>query len=377
MQVFKLYFRIAKTQLVSMAIVVVVFLMILNFTDVSSVAEEFSETAMSLTVYDEDQTEESRHLVDYLSRHNRIAEVEDQKDQLIDALYFTSTDYVITIREGFAERIKRGETEGLFLVRYIHDSYTNRLADEMLETYVSTVQAYRLSRPDYETAEEDAVKALEKPVSVRMDRGAVVQSGKVGGFFNYLPYAIFSLVVTVIAPVLIAMNKKEVAFRTYCSRTSMKAVSFQTLLAGLVSVMGIWLLLMGLGLVKNGEIFAGNLWFGVANSLVFTLVSVAIALFLAVLGVSENVLGFLTQVLGMSMAFLCGMFVPLAFLDESVTAIGRFLPAYWYVRANDMICGLGSENFDLSGIMRYMGIEFLFAAAIFVMTMSVSRLKRR
>ena len=133
---------------------------------------------------------------------------------------------------------------------------------------------------------------------------------------------------------------------------------------------------MIIGVGKNGGMFSGHIWYGVLNSASFTLVSVSIALLFSELGVKENVLSFVTQVLGLGMAFLCGMFVPQEMLSSGVLGAARFLPAYWYVRANDMICGLSSDAFKSSTVLICIGIQVLFAAAIFAVSLIVKKNKK-
>ncbi len=66
------------------------------------------------------------------------------------------------------------------------------------------------------------------------------------------------------------------------------------------------------------------------------------------------------------MSFLCGVFVPQSVMSESVLAVGRFLPAYWYIRANDAIAALStSQSVNLRPIYGSMLIQLGFAAAIF------------
>ncbi|MBQ8119326.1 MAG: hypothetical protein IJ172_00905, partial [Ruminococcus sp.] len=119
MQVFKLFFKIAKTKWLATLIFLGIFLLILNFTDVGKGATEFSSSKMALTVYDHDNTDASKKLCEYLKKNNEIVEVEDDKDKIIDALYITSTNYIIDIKEGYAERLAKGETDGLFTTRYL------------------------------------------------------------------------------------------------------------------------------------------------------------------------------------------------------------------------------------------------------------------
>ena len=377
MQVFKLFFKIAKTKWLATLVFLGIFLLILNFTNVGGGSTSFTTSKMALTVYDHDKTDASKKLCEYLEKDNEIVDVEDDKDKLIDALYITSTNYVITINEGYADRLAKGETDGLFTTRYLHDSYTNKLADSTLDTYVGTVKAYMAGGMEFSKALDSAQEAL----SVKTEVNFETFSEKVGNtdaasFFNYLPYALLSIIVSVLCPVIVAMNKKGVGFRTRCSSIRTSTVTAQTIAASGIFVFVIWLFLMILGIGKNGGMYSGNIWYGVLNSAAFTLVCVSIALLFSELGVKENVLAFVTQVLGLGMAFLCGMFVPQEMLSGSVLAFARFLPAYWYVRANDMICGLGADAFSLSTVMMCIGIQVLFAAAIFAVSLIVKRQKK-
>jgi ABC-2 type transport system permease protein len=377
MQVFKLFFKIAKTKWLATLVFLGIFLLILNFTNIGGGSTSFTTSKMALTVYDHDKTEASKKLCEYLKKDNEIVDVEDDKDKLIDALYVTSTNYVITINEGYQDKLSKGETDGLFTARYLHDSYTNKLADSMLDTYVSTVKAYLAGGMELDKALDAAQQALDVKTEVTFEtfENESAQT-KAASFFNYMPYALLSLIVSVLCPVIVAMNKKEVGFRTKCSSIKTSSVSVQTIAASGIFVVIIWLILMAFGIGKNGGMFSGNMWYAVLNTVSFTLVCVAIALLFAELGIGDNVLAFVTQVLGLGMAFLCGMFVPQEMLSSSVLAAARFLPAYWYVKANDMICGLGTDKFKLSTVMMCIGIQLLFAAAIFAVSLIVKRQKK-
>ena len=376
MQVFKLYFKIAKSKWLSILIYFVIFLMILSLTNAGSGATDYTSTKMRLTVYDKDGSAASKKLVEYIGKNNELQDIKDDKDVIIDALYVTSTNYVITINEGFGKKLESGETGELFEARYIHDSYTNKMADEMLNTYVSTVRAYMAGGESLADAQAKASEALSEETEVKFKSFSKEKKSPAAAFFNYLPYAILSMVVSIMAPVMISMNKGEVAFRTRCSSMTESAINFQTFLASMVSMVVIWLVLMLLGISKNEGMYSGNMWYAVLNAVAFTIVSAGIAILLSVIGVSENVLAFLTQILGLGMAFLCGMFVPFDYLSKGTVAIGRFLPAYWYVKANEMICGLGDDVFRASKVMQYIGVEMLFALALFALAFTVKKQKR-
>ncbi len=360
-----------------MLIYLAIFLLILTLTNVDSVESSYQASEMRLTVFDEDNSKASRELIAFLDKNHELVDIENDDDKLIDALYITEIHYVITINQGYEEKLAAGETEGLFSTRFLHENYTNKLADDTLNTYVSTVNAFLAGGNDLDTAIEKTENVLSEKTDVKFENFSNNKtSSKISGFFNYLPYAIFSLVISILSPVIISMNKKEVAFRTKCSSISDTSVNVQLVLASIIYVSIIWLFLMGLGIVRNGGLFTGTMLYTILNTMAFTIVSVSIALLVAAIGLSENSLGFITQILGLGMAFLCGMFVPVEFLAKEVLAVGRFLPAYWYVRANNMICASGSEIFDAGKVIKYMMVELLFAAAIMGVTVIIRKQKK-
>jgi ABC-2 type transport system permease protein len=77
------------------------------------------------------------------------------------------------------------------------------------------------------------------------------------------------------------------------------------------------------------------------------------------------------------MTFLCGVFVPQSIMSKSVLSFGRFLPTYWFIRANDAIGEISSFTADsLRPIYGSILIQLGFAVAIFSVTLLLSRERR-
>ena len=76
------------------------------------------------------------------------------------------------------------------------------------------------------------------------------------------------------------------------------------------------------------------------------------------------------------MSFICGVFVPHDMLGEGVLKVAKFLPAYWYEKANNMLCGVTPYNFNEYLTCLLVQVGFLvafFAVALMVGRMSLSR----
>ena len=100
-------------------------------------------------------------------------------------------------------------------------------------------------------------------------------------------------------------------------------------------------------------------------------------LFIAALSPGKNAISMIGNVTGLGMSFLCGVFVPQSLLSDTVLSIGKFLPAYWYIKANDMLAGFSTEVFSMNKYWTYVGIECGFSVALFCLTLLVFKLKVR
>ena len=117
----------------------------------------------------------------------------------------------------------------------------------------------------------------------------------------------------------------------------------------------------------------------ILNSLAFLLVAASIAFLVGNLAKSDVAISALTNVIGLGMCFLGGVFVPPDMLSEGVQKFSRFLPSWWYVR-NVNLLGLRQGALsaaDTQLIGESLLIQIAFAAAIFAITLFLLRQKGR
>ena len=188
-------------------------------------------------------------------------------------------------------------------------------------------------------------------------------------FFQYLPYIFLAILFAGMAPILVTLNSRDMKARTACS-----ALPGRTRTLAMASG---WLLFLLLGLVfYRKAMLQPYVGYAILNSLAFLLFTTALSLLISTFSPDDNVLNMLANIVGLSMSFLCGIFVPQSMLSGSVLAVGRFLPAYWYIRANNMLAGFGKEVFDLGFYWKCIGIQLLFAAAMFALTAVAAKQRR-
>lgn len=374
MQVFKTFFKVMQKHLSVASIYIIVFALVgMTMAGMDHQQAVFADKKLDICVFDADGTAESRALCELIAKKHNIVTLENDSDVILDALYYERADYVLTVSKGYAEKLAAGETDGLLESRHLHESYATVYTEQLLNTYVGTVQAFLAAGEPFSEAAADAAVLLEQDAPVRTaDVEQVHQSElSVAAYFRYLPYIIVCVLMNVLCPVLLAMTKKDIRFRTDCSGIRPARVTLQLFAGSTVFVLLIWGLLMIAGAVLNHSVYQGRAWIAVLNSFVFTLFSAAFALLVTSFSPPVNVINIITQIVSLGMCFLCGVFVDQSLLGDGVLSAARFLPAYWYIRVIRML--EGTEVYDAQFAAKAIAIEAAFTAVAALLTVMLRR----
>ena len=384
MQVFKLYLKLFRSYIPSSMIYLVVFFAIaIPLSKAGSEQLTFKESSVRLAVFDEDNSEASRRLMDNIALKNEVIKIEKDHDVIMDALYYTSINYVITIKKGYEDTLKNTSASNTDLssmieTMYLNESYSAAMMDQYLDEYIHSVRGYIAGGAALDTAISSTEKQLARDIEVSYETFSddSTEEGdfreSMAFFFRYLPYVFISILINALAPILLTLNKKDQNNRIRCSSISSGSFSSQLFAGTSVIVLVVWLVFMTGSMIMNGNLFNGVAWIAVLNALLFAMISATIALLVAAFKPSESVINMITQIIALGMCFLCGVFVPQSMLGDGVLAAAKFLPAYWYTRANDTLCGM--NTFDLGEIWMCIGIEFGFLILLVIATMTVNRI---
>ena len=335
----------------------------------SDTQEQFKETKLDVAVFDRDGTDASRSLKEYIGKKHNLTDIKDDEDTILDMLYYETVDYVLIIKEGYGEKLAAGELDGLFENYRVHDSFSAVFMSNQLDEYVKTVNACQVSGLATDAAITKAEGLLTSGSEVE-----IAEFGKTGNkdfsarfsyYFQYMPYIFISVLISSLCPVLAVMEEKDIKDRTNCSSVKASSAAMQIILGCIVFILFVWLVFMAAGTAMYGGLYRGRAWTAVLNSFVFTLISAGIAILISSFGLKDQAVSALTQVIGLGMSFLCGVFVPQEFLGDGVLKAAHVLPAYWYIRANNMLAGTSDEAYSSGKIALFIGIEAAFAAALF------------
>lgn len=381
MQVFKAFARIAGKKKLSALLYIGIFMIIsIIMANQSAKDNNFKETELNICIIDMDNSNASKSLADYISSNHKITEMDNDKDAILDSLYWQTVDYVLIINEGYEEKISDGKTDNLFSNYKVPGKFESILFEPQLDQYVTNLTCYIAGGFSVEEAVEKAGDISEEEIKVTTEDFSDAESIKsdIHYYFQFLPYIFIAILISCLCPALLTINQKEIRNRTNCSPVSTTNQTFQITLGAVIYAVIIWLIFMISALILCGNtLLCKEGLLLVLNSFVFMLVVLSMTLLISVLAPSPKTTDMIANTIGLGMSFLCGVFVPLKFLGKAVINAAHFLPAYWYIRINNMLAGNSNELFSNSKYLSYIGIELLFAIAFFSVVLLVAKTKSR
>lgn len=369
MQTFKAFYKTTTKHIGTIIMYVVIFL-IISFMMSTMLSEKISEVTLAkvnIAVFDYDNSVLSKGLYDYLNRTHTIIDIEDNDEIIKDELFNRNVAYVLTIPEGFSEdftKLYHSELPG---------SMYSTLIDSQINQYLNTLSAY--SYENDETAVKLTDEAISHNVKINSFNETASGTSHFYNFFLYLSYTFIALVISSLGAILIIFRNKDLSARIQCSALSITKRNLSLTACCAIYSLVIWALFMIMGICMfGGKMFDTRGLLLMVNSLAILIVAVALTYFISFFA-SLNTLNIAANILGLGSSFLCGVFIPTYILSDSVLNVAKFLPSYWYVKACDII--YYSSEIDHNTYWSCIGIQLLFAAALFAAALAASRIKKK
>lgn len=381
MQVFKLYFKILDKNKGQIFMYVGIFMSILFGFILPNAdknkTQDFTESTTKYAIFDYDNSELSKGVAEHLEKTHKLKTIKDDKKETIqDAMYNMDVSCVVRVLEGFEEGFKKGEGDKYLEVYRIPGVTMAILFETDLNSYLNVAYTYNQFGYSVKESIDKAMVAQHIEIEVTLPQGTEVNDyGMAHWFFTYIPWVFIGMCVCTIAPVLVVFNKKTVRDRIECSSYKFSKMNFEVILGVIITGVGICVAFAIASIIGLGTgISAIKAALYIAN--MFCMMTVALAITFIVSKVTDGgpVISLFANVISLGMAFLTGVFVPMEYLSDTVIKIAHFLPTYWYELAVMKIDNYSSEF--ISEIMGYMGVQLLFAIAIAMVAVVVSKRKR-
>lgn len=229
MKVFNLFLKLARNHKVSMIfgiILIVFFVYPAQQGTKGQSRDSFQAQDFKMTIFDHDKGPVSQALVTYLEQRTELVPMEENVETIADGLFYSFTDYVLTIPEGYSDQVL-AKKDFLPLEKKVtkggaYESYI----DSQIKTFLTSLDVMRLTLPNQ--ANDAQVAALleqvlaENQVDIQVtiqERGTDEELALYGQFYiGYMLYVFLLVFITVFGKIILAMRNPEITKREWMSK---------------------------------------------------------------------------------------------------------------------------------------------------------------
>ena len=397
MQLYKNFFKLVKAYRLSIIIAVIIMVvyaaaMIISAPyqiDKGESATEKSAEYQNLGVLfrDNDESELSAGIRKMLESYG---EVEDDKtsseESINDILYFSISDYYVEVPEHFQEKIDAGEEISLTYSSHSQVSGKTFSFVNDIDSFVNIYRSYRTMGLDTEEAVEKALSTTvsdvtfgvvsEKKESLHTD----TREYATYMVLNYFCFICLWVLGMSIASAIIAGNKKTIAARVDAApvRPVRKTIAQMAGLMTCAVCIVIIYLIFSFAYAGSTEMMSKYGWVVVLNLITTTFYLCGFTLLVSCFDLKTGTLSLICNAVGLSMCFLCGIFVPFYIMSSSVQTFAHFLPFFWSSKVfNTIYAGSGMNyTFNVADIFGSFGVQILFGLAFIMISIIIKKMKQ-
>ncbi len=339
----------------------------------------FVASKPDIYIINEDKEEGiTKNLVDYMKNNTNVLEVPSTEEAIDDALFYREVNYIIYIPNHYREEFLKGNNPEI-KIKSTGD-YQASLADMLLERYSKVANSYQ----KIITSEEELIgkvnETLDKQTQVEItSKLDTDQLQKASFYYNFTNYSILAGCVYVICLILSSFHEEKIAKRTIISSMSYHSHNRKLLVSNSLFAFFLWgmYVLLSFPLVGNIMFTMHGLVY-IINSFLFTICALTIAFLIGNLVSNKNAVNGIVNVVALGSSFLCGAFVPMEWLPDTVLKIAHILPSYYYIKSNELLREIETVNLEaLHEIIINMGIIVAFAIGFTIIANIVARKKRK
>lgn len=331
-----------------------------------------------LIINNDEETGITKHLVDYIKNNSNIIEIENDEEKINDALFYRDVNYIIYIPENYRQDFLNGNNPEIEIKST--GDYSASYAEMLLSRYIKIANIYEKNIESEEELINKINDTLSKETKIEVSSKLDTDNlSKACFYYNFANYSILAGLVYVICLILSSFKKENIQKRTIISSMNYKKINRKLLLSSSLVAVGLWLSYVVLSFILVGDImFTMHGMMYIINSFIFSICALTIAFLIANLVTNKNAINGIINVVALGSSFLCGAFVPMEWLPDSVLTIAHILPSYYYISTNEMLKQLEIFNFEtIKPIIINIGIIVIFTIVFIIITNIISRRKRK
>ena len=364
MQLYKNFFKLVKANKAAVIIASIIMFVyaasmifsaphIIDKNETSATEKSVDYNNLGVLFRDNDKSELSSAIRKLIDNYGDVEDDTTSSEESInDILYFSISDFFIEVPEHFQEKIDAGEDISL---SYSSHSQVSGKTFSFANDIDSFVNIYRSYRAMGMNAHDAAEKAMEMTVS-EVTFGVVTEKKEVRHtnaneyatymILNYFCFVCLWIMGMSIASAIIAANKKVVSARIEAAPVKPGRKTWAQM-AGLMTCAVVLVLLYTI----FSFVYAGNTdmmskygWVVVLNLITTTFYISGFALLISNFSLTPGTLSLICNAAGLSMSFLCGIFVPFYLMSNGVQAFRTLPPVLLVGKSTEHhLCRIGYE----------------------------------
>lgn len=378
MTVFKKYLKIANTYTLMILAYTAIFLGLAIFAGTyNSTSTDYESMDVKIAIINRDgNTELIKGFKEYIKDHGELVNLKDDDEALRDALFYRTVDYIMIIPDNYSNDFIEGKNVSIETME-LPDSYSSIYSKNLLNKYLNTANIYLKAG----VSDTDLTKLIKKDLNKNIDVDMLDKQNNVDfsmpmTYYNFSNYMLITITMVIITMVMVSFNEEKIKRRNLISPVSYKSMNRQLMLGNYTVGLAIWLLYVGFSFILYSDaMMTPNGALLVINSLVLMIFIQAFSFMIAKFTSNREILSGVGNVFGLGSSFICGAFVPQNMLSPFVLGMAKFLPSYWFIKANNEIIKLTDFSFNsIQPVLIDMLIVCGFTLLIYLATQIITKL---
>ena len=380
MTVFKTFLKILRKN-IAMIIVYTMILVIFGGFSMNAQDKSLAFNAVKpdiLIVNNDEEIGITKNFINYIKENSNTPSIKDNEEARNDALFYNDTDYIIYIPKNFNEDFINNNINNLEVKK--GNNFNASYAEMMINRYLKIASIYKNKIENIDELTKKIDETLENEtqieITTKLDTDKLERAQF---FFNFESYSLLICLIFIISLMLSIFNNEKIKKRTIISSTNYKKNNRILLLSNLLYAFIIWLIYLLLAIIILGNIlWTSNGIMYILNSFIHLITITSLAFLIGTIVTNKDAVNGITNVVGIGTSFLCGVFVPLSYLPDTVIKLAHILPTYYYVKSNEIITGLEEVNITtLKPVFINMGVLIGSAIIFLIISNIVSNKKRK
>ena len=320
----------------------------------------------------------TENLINYIKKNCNIIDIKEDEEAINDALFYRDVNYIIYIPQNYRLDFLNGLNPQIEIKST--GDYQSSLAEMMLTRYIKVANIYVEQIEDEEQQIAKINETLEKETEVEITSKLDTENlSRATFYYNFLNYSILAGLVYIICLILSSFREEKIRKRTIVSSMNYKKHNRQLLLSNSILAIILWIFYVILSFILIGNVmFTQQGLILIINLFIFSICALCIAFLVANIISNKNAINGIINVIGLGSSFLCGAFVPVEWLPDTVLKIAHILPSYWYIQTNELVKTLELINMEsLKPIFTNMAVVLGFSIIFIIIANLISKKKRR